>query len=264
MLAKPAQTLVQTVRGFINQAGFDVVRTVPCSMLPCLGSLPALMKVLFPALAVDCVIDVGANDGQFGAFIRRLGYAGLIVSFEPAIIPFRNLERRARKDGNWLACQLAAGSKEAEAEMHISKSSELNSFKSVNDLGREILGDGAESASVERVRVVRLDEFLPNAIGPFQAERLLLKLDTQGWDLEAAEGAEGLMDDVVAVQTEVAFHALYDGSPSFKESFEYFLERGFDLLTVSPVSVDFQRLVAIESDCLFVRPIPIEARRVPV
>jgi len=32
---------------------------------------------------VDCVIDVGANDGGYGEFIRSTGFKGNIVSFEP-------------------------------------------------------------------------------------------------------------------------------------------------------------------------------------
>jgi SAM-dependent methyltransferase len=41
------------------------------------------LAALLPQLAINCVVDVGANTGQFGAMLRRIGYAGRIVSFEP-------------------------------------------------------------------------------------------------------------------------------------------------------------------------------------
>jgi len=31
------------------------------------------------------VIDVGAHLGQFGRLVRRLGYEGTIISFEPVL-----------------------------------------------------------------------------------------------------------------------------------------------------------------------------------
>ena len=43
------------------------------------------------ATDVNCVIDVGANVGQFGIALRRAGYRGCIVLFEPV----RRLDRLA-------------------------------------------------------------------------------------------------------------------------------------------------------------------------
>lgn len=43
-------------------------------------------------LEIDCVFDVGANCGQYGQNLREIGYRGTILSFEPGLLAFRDLE----------------------------------------------------------------------------------------------------------------------------------------------------------------------------
>ena len=55
------------------------------------------------------VLDVGANEGGYATELRRFGYAGRIVSFEPVSESFRLLQSHARKDHLWTTLPYAVG-----------------------------------------------------------------------------------------------------------------------------------------------------------
>ena len=55
----------------------------------------------FDAFGIDCVFDVGANVGQYGTRLRRLGYRRRIESFEPIPTAYKRLEETASSDRLW-------------------------------------------------------------------------------------------------------------------------------------------------------------------
>ena len=46
---------------------------------------------------INLVLDVGANTGQFGQLLRRRGYAGQIISFEPVKEAFWGARKRGAR-----------------------------------------------------------------------------------------------------------------------------------------------------------------------
>jgi len=78
-------------------------------------------------------------------------------------------------------------------------------------------------------------------------------LDTQGYDLEAVRGADGVLAHFSAMQTEVSFIAIYEGMPTYIESLRELECRGFGVADFMPVTRTADGLFLIEMDCILVR-----------
>lgn len=211
----------------------------------------ALIRVL-STCSVDCVIDVGANTGQFARLLRRqCGWSGPIRSFEPNPASFDELARVMSGDPDWQGFPLALGSNPGPAELrHHPNASEFDSLLPVNDYGRRRFSVLSERPSRQTVTVQRLDAVLAGAV-PRTSNRILLKADTQGFDLEVLRGATGCMHRIVSVQVELSALEIYEGMTSLGEAIEEITRLGFDPVGLFAISRDGLRVV--EFDGLFVR-----------
>ena len=207
---------------------------------------------LFEHLRVNCVIDVGANVGSFGAGIRANGFTGPIASFEPASNDFSALERRSRSDPLWRSYPFALGSVNEIADFNVTSESVFNSFLKPNDFAAEMFPGETQVERTERVEVRRLDDIFAEITRDVAEPRVYLKLDTQGWDLEVLEGAKASLDHVVAFQSEVSVVPIYGNMSTFTTSIERFDELGFALSGLFPVNMT-ATFEVIEFDCVVVR-----------
>jgi FkbM family methyltransferase len=234
----------QIVRRGLRGLGYEIVRR---------RDVHSLKEHLFYVLGgedVDCVVDVGALRGDYAAFIRSVGYAGPIASFEPVEESFRELAANAASDPGWTVHRLALGSRDETREIGVAGSADFSSFRGRTSFAADAFAAETELAGRELVEVRRLDSILAD-VAP-QARRVFLKLDTQGWDLEVLAGAAGCLDRIVALQLEIAARPLYEGTPTYLESLEYATRLGFELTDAVPIVRDLAHHV-IEYDCVLVR-----------
>jgi FkbM family methyltransferase len=174
--------------------------------------------------AADCVIDVGANVGQFATAIRRAGYRGPIISFEPVPEAFAELQNRSATDPDWAVQRVAVGDRPGALELNVSEASNISSFLEV----KEEYVAGRPPARVRRtewVPIATIDDLLREA--PY--ERMFLKTDTQGYDLRVLAGATQTIDRTIGIQIELSVVAIYEGMPSYVEALAVLRELGFAL-----------------------------------
>ena len=121
-----------------------------------------LQRVQLPALfdmyGVNCVIDVGAHEGEYAKRLRDGGYGGRIVSFEPVPRAFAALERDAAGDPDWSVHPLALGREDGTTTMNVVPGT-LSSLREPTEFGARRYKRLRDPESVD-VEVRRLDGML--------------------------------------------------------------------------------------------------------
>ena len=68
---------------------------------------------------INCVLDVGANNGKYAHHLRMMGYNGFIFSFEPIRKDYLELSRLSQGDTRWKTFNFALGSEHSQKPFNI-------------------------------------------------------------------------------------------------------------------------------------------------
>ncbi len=203
---------------------------------------------------VNCVIDVGANEGQFARHVRALGFGGRIVSLEPASAPFRVLSEFAARDGNWSAMQLAAGRHAGEATLSVFPQSVYNTLRPTEPQSASSTGPNPAGGSTELVTVRPLDELWDQLVAKVTAPSVYLKIDAQGFDAEALAGATArVIPSSAALQIELSLRPTYAGAEPWWETLQKLLASGWGVVGIYPVARLQSDYTTVDVDCLLTR-----------
>jgi FkbM family methyltransferase len=199
-------------------------------------------------LGCSTVVDVGASRGQFSLVARRCFPRAAIIAFEPLLAPATRYRRVFSRDPDASLHQVALGRCSALSSIHVSKRDDSSSLLPITTTQQRIFPGTGESGTA-CVRVARLAEFL-------RAEELkapaLLKLDVQGYELEALKGCEDLLEYISYVYAEVSFMELYSGQALADDVICWLRDRRFRLIGVFGAVCD-GRGRAVQADMLFRR-----------
>jgi FkbM family methyltransferase len=211
----------------------------------------ARLAHLLSSYRIDCVVDVGANAGQYAQGLRKLGYRGRIVSFEPQRAAHAALRAASAKDPLWdVPDAVAIGDFDGETEINVA----------ANSLSSSILPMAAAHADAapysryqgqEKVKVARLDALSDMAIG--NATRPYLKIDTQGFESQVLDGAAGCLNRFVGVQVELSLVELYVGQELFFDIAGRLTQQGFSMVGLLPGFTDPRTGHLLQADGLFFR-----------
>jgi len=238
-------TLKSQLRQMIQRFGIDVVRH------PLHNPLARTAKLL-DHFQVNCVVDVGANDGGFATAIRGLGYAGQIISFEPLKGPYEALQRRATGDADWETLKCAIGDTAGEVTVNVSGNAGLSSSVLPMLDTHTNAAPNSRYVAAETVRKERLDEVLP-LLGVSPDNRTFLKIDVQGYERAVLDGASQLFANgaIAGLQLELSLVPLYRGAMTYREGLDRAEALGMTLMGLDPVFVDPNSGQLLQVDAVF-------------
>lgn len=201
-------------------------------------------------MSIDCVLDVGANKGQYATSLRQIGYDGEIHSFEPIPEDFAILQERAASDSRWHTHNYALGRVEEAREFNLIGGGDDTFFSSFLEPDDAIVPQQIRKIPVQ---VRTLDSFATE-IDALRANdrRLFLKMDTQGYDIEVCEGAKENMSRFLGLQSEISVKRLYSDQPDYLSALKYFNDLGFSLMNLAVVNRTPESAI-LEYDCIMAR-----------
>ncbi len=232
------------VHNLFRSIGYDFMRYSPENFSP------LRRQVILEKNGIDTVLDIGANKGTFGFELRELGYANKIISFEPLLKPYLILKQRIQGDSLWQSENCAIGNYDGEVEMNVSGHETSSSILPIAEA--HIHADPTTvTVAKENVRIATLDSFIHKLIYPEQ--RIYLKADVQGYELQVLQGATELLKFTHAIELELSLSPMYEGAPDITEMLEFMKTLGFKMVSISNVFSDPKTCHILQVDGIFVK-----------
>lgn len=214
------------------------------------NTLAAKRQRFMQTTSVSVVLDVGGGSGRYGQELRRGGYRGRIVSFEPLLESYRDLERRSRRDSGWSCHRVALG--EENGTTHLQVSENLASSSVLPMLPRHVTAAPySRPIATQEVPLRTLDALSEEAIKA--RDRCLLKLDVQGAEKRVLSGGLETLKRVPLLECELSLVPLYEGQPLMTEMLEFLESLGYLMVWLERELIDPQTGQLLQLNGLFGR-----------
>lgn len=178
---------------------------------------------------IDTLFDIGANVGQYSSNMRELGYTKKIISFEPLKSAFEELKKASVKDNNWLINNYALGNENIKSKINVAANSYSSSI--LNMLPTH-LKSAPESnyLAQEEIEIKTFDSIFNSFCQ--KKDRVMIKIDTQGYEKNVIEGAIESLKNIIIIQLEMSILPLYENEILFIEMIKYLDNLGFQLFSL--------------------------------
>ncbi|HOX41877.1 MAG TPA: FkbM family methyltransferase [bacterium] len=197
---------------------------------------------------INKILDVGANEGQFAKDMRKLGFKGEIVSFEPLSSAYAKLCANSRKDRKWAVHNCALGDEDTSGKINMAGNSYSSS---ILEMLETHINAAPESRYVgkEDVIIKRLDSLFEQFF--CDNDNIMLKIDTQGYEKHVIDGAGNSLKKIRLVQLEASLVPLYHGELLLAEMIQYLEHKDFSLIAIESEFENPLNHHLLQVNCIF-------------
>lgn len=235
--------LRKSANRILNPLGLDLVRRNLDT------SEELLLKAVYGQFDIRTVLDVGANEGLYAESAFNQGFDGEIYSFEPIGAVFEKLQARAAGNGKWHAVNKGVGSSESEAQINVSENLTSSSVLEITNETVNVLSQ-TRTLRNEKIYLTTVDAFIKE--NHSLRQNIFLKLDIQGYELEALKGAEQSLPLIKVIQAELSFGDLYHGAPRYTEIVDFLAKFEFEIFSIIPGFRDLKTGRMLQADGIFI------------
>lgn len=173
------------------------------------------------------IIDGGANNGSMTDLFLQQYRSPVIHAFEPIPELVDLLNQKFAHRSNVTVHGTAIGAEAKTVSFNV-----VNNLVSSSMLNPSAINKGYHGEKMDICRIVEVPQVRLENVMQDIREIDLLKLDLQGYELEALKGCGRLLERIKIITTEIEFVALYDGQPLFGDIDIFLRSHGFRMLNL--------------------------------
>ena len=208
------------------------------------------LQKVFDHFKINYVLDVGAYTGTYAMSLRRFGYKGKILSFEPVVSNHTKLVKNSIKDDKWTIHQrIALGSTRSKGKINISKKKDSSSILRVKNL-HKILEPDSKIIGSENINIDTIDNIMDNYKN-VKLKNSILKIDTQGYEYEVLLGSKKTLKNIRLIQIELSLESLYTKQKNSNLITKFLNKNNFRIWNIIPGFKDKEKSRLLQYDAIF-------------
>lgn len=187
----------------------------------------SFLKRRFSNTPGPCIVDVGANVGEYARAALSANRDAILHCFEPSAPHFRLLHDAL--------CGTSArlnpvGLSDVQGQRTLHKDADVTGLASL--IPRDLTHVDVRLQPVESVKLVTGDSY----VSQNQIHRInLLKIDVEGWEMPVLKGFEQSFERKIINCCQFEFgHAHIERRENFRDFYRFFVERGFKIGALKP------------------------------
>ncbi len=199
---------------------------------------------------INSIVDIGANEGQFAKKILKIFPNAKLHCFEPLQDVFEKLKLNLSNRTDVYFYNVGLGERDEEQKIFNNEYSPSSSLLEMSDLHKKNF-DYAVRVEPKSIQIRKLDNFISDV----RPDRLLIKVDVQGYEMHVINGGGKMiaLADIIIIET--SFQQLYKDQPLFGDIYDYFTNHGFYFAgnieqLLSPVDMQI-----LQADAVFIKSV---------